>query len=172
MDAAWQQWRSALFPSSVLAELRVPSHRTAIKFSGNKLASVSLDASEKHGANRDFILRYRLAGAAVQAGVSLYEKGNEKFFMAMIEPPARVQPDAIVPREYVFVVDVSGSMHGFPLDTAKALLHSLVGELRPSDQFNLLFFSGGSALMAPRSLPALRPTRPPVAANRLLPGDR
>src|SRR5690606_7467484 len=102
---------------------RVPSHRTAIKFSGNKLASVGLDASEKHGANRDFILRYRLAGAAVQAGVSLYEKGNEKFFMAMIEPPARVQPDAIVPREYVFVVDVSGSMHGFPLDTAKALLH-------------------------------------------------
>ena len=60
----------------------------------------------------------------------------------------------VPPREYVFVVDVSGSMHGFPLDTAQELLRNLIGGLRPDDTFNVLFFSGGSNLWAPRSLPA------------------
>ncbi len=27
---------------------------------------------------------------------------------------AAVKPEAVVPREYIFIVDVSGSMHGFP----------------------------------------------------------
>jgi Ca-activated chloride channel family protein len=31
----------------------------------------------------------------------------------------------------VFTVDVSGSMAGFPLDTAKKLLREVVGGLRP-----------------------------------------
>src|SRR5690606_25733342 len=133
---------------------QVQTHKVSTKFSGKQVAEVVLDASEKLAESRDFILRYRLAGEAVQTGVSLYESGNEKFFLALIEPPKRVALDAIPPREYVFVVDVSGSMHGFPLDTAKALLRSLVGALRPTDSFNVLFFSGGSALLAPRSLPA------------------
>jgi Ca-activated chloride channel family protein len=45
-------------------------------------------------------------------------------------------------------------MHGFPLDTAKELMRDLVAELEPRDRFNVLLFSGGSALMAERSLPA------------------
>jgi Ca-activated chloride channel family protein len=60
----------------------------------------------------------------------------------------------VLPREYVFIVDVSGSMHGFPLDTAKALLRDLVGRLRPGDTFNVIPFAGGSSLLHPQSLPA------------------
>ena len=45
-------------------------------------------------------------------------------------------------------------MQGFPLDTAKHLIHSLVAKLRPSDRFDVLLFSGGSRLLAPQSLPA------------------
>ena len=44
---------------------------------------------------------------------------------------------AITPREYIFVVDISGSMHGFPLETAKVLLRELIGGLKPSDSFNV-----------------------------------
>ncbi|HSD86930.1 MAG TPA: VWA domain-containing protein, partial [Kofleriaceae bacterium] len=50
--------------------------------------------------------------------------------------------------------DVSGSMNGFPLDTTKALMHDLLGKLRPSDHFNVLLFSGGSSLYAEKSVPA------------------
>jgi Ca-activated chloride channel family protein len=47
-------------------------------------------------------------------------------------------------------------MNGFPLNTAKALLHELTVGLRPQDRFNVLLFSGGSKLMSPRSVPATR----------------
>ena len=58
-------------------------------------------------------------------------------------------------REYIFIVDVSGSMHGFPIDISKKLLQDLLGHLRPTDRFNVLLFSGGSALLANTSLPAI-----------------
>ena len=46
---------------------------------------------------------------------------------------------------------------GKPLERsqiAKALLGELFRGLRPEDRFNLMFFSGGSRLLSPRSLPA------------------
>jgi Ca-activated chloride channel family protein len=97
------------------------------------------------------VLRWRLAGEAIEAGALVFpgEGGGEGWFLAAVEPPARVAPDAIPPREYVFVLDVSGSMHGFPLDTAKALMRSLLPRLRPVDRFNVVFFSGGSFVLSP-----------------------
>ena len=47
-------------------------------------------------------------------------------------------------REYIFLLDVSGSMHGFPLDTAKTLMRNLLGKLRPTDTFNIVLFSGAA----------------------------
>jgi Ca-activated chloride channel family protein len=75
------------------------------------------------------VLDYRLAGEKIESGLMLY-KGQgqnldgsaENFFLAMVEPPKAVAANAISPRDYIFVVDISGSMHGFPLDTAKTVL--------------------------------------------------
>ena len=58
------------------------------------------------------------------------------------------------PREYIFVVDVSGSMNGFPLDTAKKLMSDLVNVLRPSDTFNIVVFADGFETFSPVSVPA------------------
>ena len=101
-----------------------------------------------NGGNRDFILRYQLAGAGIESGLLLFEDEKEKFFLAMIEPPKRVTPAQIPARDYVFIVDVSGSMHGFPLETAKELMRNLLGGLRPTDTFNVLLFSGASAVLS------------------------
>ena len=60
------------------------------------------------------------------------------------------------PREYIFVIDVSGSMYGFPLDTAKKLMGDLVNVLRPSDTFNIVVFASGSETFSPVSVPATR----------------
>jgi Ca-activated chloride channel family protein len=45
-------------------------------------------------------------------------------------------------------------MHGFPLEISKKLLNDLIGNLLPTDRFNVLLFSGGSSVMAEESLPA------------------
>ncbi len=140
-----------------IADVSCPSHKTLKAFSGLSTASVRLDPSEKAGGNRDFILRYRLAGGAVETGLLLYEgKGrqDENFFLLMVQPPKRVPVDEIPPREYIFVVDVSGSMYGFPLEVSKSLLRSLITGLRPADRFNVLLFAGGSSVLAERSLEA------------------
>ena len=137
-----------------LSDLASPSHKTWTEWDGGSRASVALDAEEGSGGNRDFVLRYRLAGEAIASGVLLYQGADEGFFMVMAQPPARPTAADIPPREYVFVVDVSGSMGGFPLDTSKALLRDLIGRLRPTDTFNVLLFSGTSHLMAPRSIAA------------------
>jgi Ca-activated chloride channel family protein len=136
------------------ASLESPSHAIHSSLDNPTLRRFNLAASEHAGGNRDFILRYRLAGDTIQSGLSLFDAGNEKFFLLQVEPPKRVTSELIPAREYVFIVDVSGSMSGFPLETAKKLLRELIGGLRPADKFNVLLFSGASALLAEHSLPA------------------
>jgi Ca-activated chloride channel family protein len=138
-------------------EVLVPSHRTHVDWQDGNTARVRLDPAEAAGGNRDYILRYRLAGKEVQTGLLLYPSQpgqDENFFLLMVQPPRRVEPKQIPSREYIFVLDVSGSMHGFPLDTAKKVIGELIGGLRPVDRFNVLLFSGASRLLSPRSLPA------------------
>jgi Ca-activated chloride channel family protein len=131
---------------------------------------VTLDPNAQDGGNRDFVLRYRLDGGRIQTGLLLYEAEDENFFLLMMQPPRRVEQAQIPPREYLFVVDVSGSMNGFPLNTAKDVMRDLVGRLRPTDTFNMLFFSGDSRLWSPRSRPA---TEGNVAdAVRMLDGQK
>jgi Ca-activated chloride channel family protein len=81
---------------------------------------------------------------------------TENFFLLTVQPPERIAAGDIPPREYIFVLDVSGSMHGFPLDTAKRVIENLIGNLKPSDTFNVVLFSGGSRVLSPVSLPANR----------------
>jgi Ca-activated chloride channel family protein len=130
------------------------SHKVNIHYDGPSHASIKLNPSDKNGGNRDFILKYQLAGGRVQSGVLLFDGEKEDFFLLMLQPPKRVSVNQIPPREYVFIVDVSGSMYGFPLDISKKLLKDLIGNLRPSDKFNVLLFSGGSSFMSEQSLPA------------------
>ncbi|MDR1063235.1 MAG: VIT and VWA domain-containing protein, partial [Azoarcus sp.] len=143
-----------------IKEVASPSHPVELARSGERSAEVSLAADARQTAdNRDFILDYRLAGDAVESGVMLMRgqgKEAENFFLAMVEPPRAAPVKVIVPRDYIFVVDVSGSMRGFPLDTAKTLLRELIGGLRPSDTFNVLLFSGSNEVLHPRSVPATR----------------
>lgn len=134
-----------------LAAIRSPSHHIEVLQAKPSEATVSLGAGAGQSNNRDFILDYRLSGASFESGVLLSKGADENFFMALIAPPAKVQSKMLVPREYIFVVDISGSMHGFPLDTAKRLLNDLIGGLRPADSFNVLLFAGSSRMLAAES---------------------
>lgn len=133
-------------------ELACPTHPIQTTWEDRTAARIELDPGEGDAGNRDFVLRYRLDGGAIRSGLMLHEGRNEKFFVMMLQPPRQPAIEQVPPREYVFVVDVSGSMNGFPLETAKMLLRDLIGDLRASDTFNVLFFAGGSQLWSPRSM--------------------
>jgi Ca-activated chloride channel family protein len=137
-----------------LQALVCSSHETEILWESQSVARILMAKSEKSGGNRDFIVNYRLAGKTIESGLMLYSGKDENFFLLMVQPPKRVKPADIPPREYIFVVDISGSMHGFPLNTAKKLLKNLIENLKESDKFNVVLFAGGSRVMAPESVPA------------------
>jgi Ca-activated chloride channel family protein len=133
-----------------IKEITSPSHKLDVAYRSAGSADVKL-AGEPAG-NKDVVLRWRLAGDRIESGLLLSPPagaGQDGFFLALVEPPARVETSAIPPREYVFVVDVSGSMHGFPLETSKALLRAMLPRLRPQDSFNMVFFAGGNWVLSP-----------------------
>lgn len=137
-----------------IKDITCPSHQTRVDYKGPAFATVRFNSSEKHGGNRDFILKFRLAGGKIETGLLLFEGKNENFFLLMMQPPKKVLKNQIPPREYLFIVDVSGSMHGFPLNISKKLLKDLIGNLGSTDRFNVLLFAGSSHLMSEHSLPA------------------
>jgi Ca-activated chloride channel family protein len=139
-----------------LKDIKCTSHQTEINYSGLSRASVNLSPLEKFGGNRDFILKYRLAGQKIETGVLLFQGDKENFFLAMVQPPDRVSPEMIPPREYIFIMDVSGSMNGYPIDISKKLLTDLISGLKPTDRFNVILFAGGSEILAEKSLPAVK----------------
>ncbi|THT99974.1 VWA domain-containing protein [Lampropedia puyangensis] len=143
-----------------IALLQSPSHQIETEFAHhNARANITLGTQDLASQPRDFILHYQLAGQSIASGVLLYQgekAGDDNYFLAMIEPPKTVSAPQITPRDYIFVVDISGSMNGFPLETAKTMLRELIGSLRPSDTFNVMLFSGNNQMLSPASVPATK----------------
>lgn len=136
-----------------IAEISSPSHDLNVEFTGPNDATIGLPDDAAHG-NRDVVLRYSLAKAQIQSGVMTYKGEKDNYFLLMMEPPKRPAQAAIVARELIFIVDVSGSMHGFPLNTSKTLMRDLLSNLRSKDSFNLMTFSGDNQVLSPSSLAA------------------
>jgi Ca-activated chloride channel family protein len=129
-----------------------PSHKIDAQWDSKQSVAISLADSDDAG-NRDFILRYKLQDDKILTGLTRFESGGENYFLLVSEPPTRVLPEKIPGRDYFFVIDISGSMSGFPLDTAKQLMENLLNNLKSSDHFNILFFAGGSAMLSHQPLP-------------------
>jgi Ca-activated chloride channel family protein len=140
-----------------IREVRCDTHKLEALGLGTEQVQLAL-ADDGARDNRDFILEYSLAGERTATGLMLYQAPPgaeaENFFLALVEPPQAVTPVQINPRDYIFVVDISGSMHGYPLDTAKLLLRHLIEGLRPSDSFNVVLFSGSNRVLSEQSVPA------------------
>ncbi len=137
-----------------IQDLNCTSHQIAPIWPSSTVAQLTLDEANAFQGNRDFVLRYRLAGNQITSGLLLFQGADENFFLYMAQPPLRVASDDIPAREYIFVVDVSGSMNGFPLNVSKQLLRDLIGKLRPTDLFNVVLFAGDSTVLSPKSLEA------------------
>jgi len=137
-----------------LQDVACRTHETKITYKNESEVRIATNPDDATASNRDFICSFRLTGGAIQSGLLLAEGKDENFFLLMIQPPARPQPSEIPPRDFVFIVDVSGSMDGFPLNTARKLTSDLLATLRPQDTFNILTFAGDSQVLSPASLPA------------------
>lgn len=137
-----------------ITELTSSSHQVNVVWENETKAAVFLADASDYAGNRDFILDYKLTGKEISTGLLLNKGENENFFMLMVQPPNRFETADIPAREYIFVLDISGSMYGYPLDTAKKLIKNLVTDLRETDMFNLILFSDEAYQLSDTSLAA------------------
>ncbi len=75
--------------------------------------------------------------------------GETHALLMMLPPDGYSAPAQRMPRELIFVIDTSGSMHGTSIEQAKRALGLAFGGLMPGDRFNVIQFnSATSALFA------------------------
>ncbi len=137
-----------------ITDLSCTTHDVDVEWKKNSEAKVTLSDPGDFAGDRDFILEYQMTGEELESGLMLYEGEEENYFLLTMQPPARYEPTDIVPREYIFVLDVSGSMNGYPLDTARELIRNMVRNLRSTDRFNLFLFSDIVSEMSLQSVEA------------------
>lgn len=117
-------------------------HPVTVKRKGDNRAKIQL-AAKKEIPNRDFIMRYNVRGDEVSDAIFSHKDDRGGFFTLMLQPPDRVKPKQITPKELMFVIDCSGSMSGFPIEKAKATMRQCIEQMNPNDTFNLVTFAGG-----------------------------
>lgn len=109
--------------------------------------------------NRDFVLRYKVAGESIGDAVLTHASGKGGFFTLILQPPDRVEPESVTPKEMIFVIDKSGSMSGFPIEKAKQTMRMCIEGMNPNDTFNLVSFAGGLGYCFDRPMPNTQANR-------------
>lgn len=104
--------------------------------------------------NKDFILRFDVAGKKIEDAVLTHRDEKGGYFTLILQPPDTFSPQDITPKEIVFVLDTSGSMEGFPIEKAKEAMKLALNGLNPQDTFNLITFAGDTAILFDKPVPA------------------
>jgi len=128
-----------LDPGFNLAKLQSLYHAVDINYINDEVAEIRLNNTWAV-ADQDFVLEWAPdKGRAPQAALFAEEKKGENFIYLMVMPPAENSvTDYHIPREVIFVVDVSGSMAGPSIRQAKDALVFAVSRLQPEDRFNII----------------------------------
>ncbi|MBO6949025.1 MAG: marine proteobacterial sortase target protein [Rhodospirillales bacterium] len=136
-----------------LAMLESPSHELAIEKLGNGRARITINDTVP--ADKDFTLVWKArAGDAPAAGLFAETVNGTRYALLMLSPPVSDQPPERTPRDLVFVVDTSGSMHGASIDQAKAALRLALDRLSPNDGFRIIRFSNTVSSFRPAKVMA------------------
>ncbi|MBK7704507.1 MAG: VWA domain-containing protein [Acidobacteria bacterium] len=106
--------------------------------------------------NKDFILRYDVTGKRIEDAILTHRGPNGGFFTLILQPPDEPRVEDMTPKEIVFVLDVSGSMSGFPIEKAKEAIRLSLDGLYPHDTFNLVTFAGNTDVLFDKPVPATR----------------
>jgi Ca-activated chloride channel family protein len=118
-------------------------HEVEIERRNKKRAVVTMK-NKKEIPNRDFVLKYTVAGDEIRSGILTHKEGASGYATIILIPPKRVKPEQIAPKEMIFVIDCSGSQSGKPLEKARETMRYVVDNMNPDDTFNIIDFNSGA----------------------------
>lgn len=134
-----------------------PSHRTLISpvtAAGGVIdgpCEIRLESRDTI-PNKDFVLRYRVAGQKPQMASLAFHGQLGGYFMLMFQPPELRDTTPVTPKEMVFVMDCSGSMSGEPISLAKKAVRYALENLNSNDTFQIIRFSESASPFAQEPL--------------------
>jgi Ca-activated chloride channel family protein len=106
--------------------------------------------------NKDFVLRYKVAGKTVKSALVTHRDKRGGFFTLMLYPPDNLSHLKRAPMEMIFVLDCSGSMKGKPIAKAKQAIIRALKKLQPDDTFQVIRFSNSASQFGPNPVPATK----------------
>jgi Ca-activated chloride channel family protein len=131
--------------------LESPTHPLELESEGHR-HRILVSAAE---ADRDFVLRWSLAGSAAPLPVIFsQESGGELYLLLVVLPPLPERGSSFLEHETVFVVDTSGSMGGQAIRQAREALTLALGRLEPAAWFNVIAFASTPRSLFGQSVPA------------------
>jgi len=136
-----------------IEEIASPTHVTSMKQDSPGAAEVALSSLDAI-PNKDFVLRYRVAGKTVKSTLLAHRDQRGGFFTLMVLPPGDLAALERKPMEMIFVLDCSGSMNGWPVAKSKKATERALRKLGPDDTFQIIRFSNDASQLGPAPVPA------------------
>jgi len=106
--------------------------------------------------DHDFELLWRPTPDTAPRAMAFTETiAGDPYYLLMVMPPSIESAGAsAIPREMIFIIDTSGSMHGVSIAQAKKALRRALQGLRPGDRFNVIAFSSNPNPLFPSAVAA------------------
>jgi Ca-activated chloride channel family protein len=119
-----------------------PTHPVRIDHRGDRKVHVSFQRDHAT-LDRDFELYYSPGGKdiALTALTHRPDADTEGHVMLLLSPRAELAQSHHTPRDFVFVLDTSGSMAGVKMEQARKALKFCLNSLHPGDRFSVLHFA-------------------------------
>jgi Ca-activated chloride channel family protein len=135
-----------------LGKIGSPSHGVEIVRPSSTTAFARLSA-ENARSDKDFVLRWNI-GQADTAGV-MYTATDARggYFAMQLVPASTTRRDDPQPLDVVFVLDRSGSMQGWPLETARKTIIRAIESLNSNERFQVIDFSESVSGLGSKMLP-------------------
>ena len=128
-----------------------PSHEVIIDRKNDRCVHLSYEGTNID-PDDDFLCYYSISDE--NFGITLLthraEEKEDGYFMLLISPKYEVKRTDIVEKDFVFVLDRSGSMAGRKVEQAKEALRYCVQNLNDGDRFNLILFNEDITSLADR----------------------
>ncbi|VXD14649.1 Vault protein inter-alpha-trypsin [Planktothrix serta PCC 8927] len=122
-----------------IENIRSTSHKIITQQQGNRVF-VNLDQSDQI-PNKDLVLRYQISGENTRATVLTEADSQGGHFAAYLLPAIRYNPNQIIPKDVIFLMDTSGSQEGEPLQKSKELMKRFIQGLNAEDTFTIVDFA-------------------------------
>ncbi|HYT92809.1 MAG TPA: VIT domain-containing protein, partial [Gemmataceae bacterium] len=127
-----------------LQNIYSPTHQITMTRPNDREARISFEKNQAL-LDRDFQLFYRIGDKTRDVGLTALTHrpiaSADGYFMLLVSPRAELSKDQQIPRDFIFVLDTSGSMRGKRMTQARNALKYCLQNLHARDRFAIINFA-------------------------------